>query len=195
MKQLVKGILGLGALMALASCQDPVEKVVRQNLEGFQQQNVEKIMATVDDRSPAFEGTKKQVDRLLQDYNLDFKIESLTIIEKPDDEKKAIEKAAHEAEDTTELDEAIDGFVTEDQKAAAEHKHEEEEKANARRPLIARVKVVQVTRAKSSDEQRFLNNRVQVVHTLHKYPTDEKPEWKIYKSDIRAVDILPTEES
>lgn len=195
MKQVVKGILGVSAMLALVSCQDPVEKVVRQNLEGFQKQNTEKIMQTFDERSPAYEGTKAQVDRLLKGYELDFQIESLTIIEKPDDEKKAIEKAAHEAEDTTELDEAIDGFVTEEQKMAAEHKQHEAEKANASRPLIARVKVVQTTRAKKGSEQRFLDNRVRVVHTLHKYPADEKPEWKIFKSDIIAVDLLKSEES
>lgn len=195
MKQVVKGILGISAMFALVSCQDPVEKVVRQNLEGFQKLDAQKIMATYDDRSPAFESTKAQVDRLVQDFTLEFQIESLTIIEKPDDEKKAIEKAAHEAEDTTELDEAIDGFVTEEQKMAAEHKQHEAEKASATRPLIARVKVVQTTRAKKGSEQRFLDNRVQVVHTLHKYPADEKPEWKIYKSDIRVVDLIKSEES
>ncbi|MEZ0374505.1 MAG: hypothetical protein ACAI44_35785 [Candidatus Sericytochromatia bacterium] len=187
-------MLGLGAMLALTACGDPVEKVVKQNLEGFQKQDIEKVMATIDQSSPVYEGTKAQVDRLMQDFNLEFRIESMTIIEKPDDEKKAMEKAAAESHDTTGLDEAIDTFITEDEKEKAEAKKREQEKANARRPLIARVKVVQVTRDRGASP-RFLDNRVQVVHTLHKYPTDAKPEWKIYKSDIRAVEILPKAES
>jgi len=192
----VKVVLGFGAMLALTACGgDPVEKVVKSNLEGFQKQDLTKVMATIDPNSPAYEGTKSQVERLLQDFNLEFRIESMTIIEKPDDEKKAMEKAAHDSHDTTGLDEAIDTFITEDEKAAAEAKKKEQEKANKLRPLIARVKVVQVTRAKGGSP-RFLDNRVQVVHTLHKYPTEgEKAEWKIYKSDIRAVDILPNAES
>lgn len=191
----VKVVLGISAALALTACQDPVEKVVRQNLEGFQKQDVQKVMATIDPNSPAFGSTQAQIDRLMQDYNLDYRIESLTIIEKPDDEKKAMEKAAAETHETTELDEAIEGFVTEDEKAAAERKKAEEARASTKRPLIARVKVVQVTRSKNAEDARFLDNRVQVVHTLHKYPTDEKPEWKIFKSDIRTVDILQDEKS
>lgn len=188
-----KIVLGMGAMLALTACGDPVEKVVKANLEGFQKQDIEKVMATIDPNSPAYEGTKSQVDRLMQDFNLEFRIEQMTIIEKPDDEKKAMEKAAAESHDSTGLDEAIDTFITDDDKAKAEAKKREEEKAKAKRPLIARVKVVQVTRAKGGSP-RFLDNRVQVVHTLHKYPTDPNPEWKIYKSDIRAVDILPNAE-
>ena len=191
----VKVVLGIMAALALTACQDPVEKVVRQNLEGFQKQDIEKVMSTIDTNSPAYATTKAQVDRLLQDYNLDYRIESLTIIEKPDDEAKAMEKAAADTHDSTELDEAMEGFVTEDEKAAAERKKKEEAEAASKHPLIAKVKVVQVTRSKSAEDARFLDNRVQVVHTLHKYPTDEKPEWKIYKSDIRTVDIIKNEES
>lgn len=191
----VKVVLGVVAALALTACQDPVEKVVRQNLEGFQKNDVTKVMDTIDPNSPAYASTKAQVERLLQDYNLDYRIESLTIIEKPDDEAKAMEKAAAETHDSTELDAAMEGFVTEGEKAAAERKKHEEEQASAKRPLIARVKVVQVTRSKNAEDERFLDNRVQVVHTLHKYPTDENPEWKIYKSDIRTVDIIKNEES
>lgn len=186
-----KALLGLGAMLALTACSDPVEDVVKKNLEGFQKSDMPKVLETIDQTSPAYEGTKIQSARLLEN-NLEFRIESMTIIEKPDDEKKAMEKAKLESEDNTGLDEAIDSFITEEDKAKAEAKKREQEKANARRPLIARVKVVQVTRAKGGSP-RFLDNRVTVVHTLHKYPTDAKPEWKIYKSDIRAVDILTNE--
>lgn len=186
-------MLGAAALLLLSACGDPIEKVVKDNLEGFQKQDITKVMATIDPSSPAYESTRTQTERLLQDYNLDFRIESMTIIEKPDDEKKAAEKAAAESHDATGLDEAIDSFITEEEKAVAERKKREQEKAKARQPLIARVKVVQVTRDKG-ESQRFLDNRVQVVHIMHKYPTDTKPEWKIYKSDIKAVDILKRDE-
>ncbi|PKL75046.1 MAG: hypothetical protein CVV27_17395 [Candidatus Melainabacteria bacterium HGW-Melainabacteria-1] len=190
----IKMLLGVSAALALTACSDPVEQVVRGNLEGFQKQDIEKVMATIDPQSPAYDGTKSQADRLLQDYNLDFRIESLTVIEKPDDEKKAMEKALQENTDSTGLDEAIDSFITEEEKATAEAKKREQEKLKAKRPLVARVKVIQVTRDKAGSE-RFLDNKVTVVHTLHKYPTDEKPEWKIYQSDIRTVDILQKDES
>lgn len=187
-----KVLLGLGAMLALTACSDPVENVVKQNLEGFQKQDINKVLDTIDPTSPAYEGTKTESNRLMETYNLEYHIESMTVIEKPDDEKKAIEKAKVENQDPTGLDNAIGEFVTEEDKAKAEARKREQEKANARRPLIARVKVVQVTRSKSGSGN-FLDNRVTVVHTLHKYPTDPKPEWKIYKSDIRAVEILPSE--
>lgn len=185
----VKAMLGLGAMLALTACSDPVEKVVKDNLEGFQKQDITKVLATLDQTSPVYEGTKTEGYRMMQDYTLDYHIESMTVIEKPDDEKKAMEKAKLESEDTTGLDDAIGSFVTEEDKAKAEAKKREQEKANARRPLIAKVKVVQVTRAKG-DASNFLDNRITVIHTLHKYPTDAKPEWKIFKSDIRNVEIL-----
>ena len=65
------------------------------------------------------------------------------------------------------------------------------ELAESKRPLVAKVKVVQITRQKKSNASKFVDNRVLVVHTLHKYPTDEKPTWKIYSSDIRSVNFLP----
>lgn len=187
----IKGLVGLSALLVLTACSDPIEKVVRTNLEGLEKQNVETVMSTIDPQSPAYDSTRKEVTRLLQDYNLDFKIESIDVIQKPADEQKAMEKAMKENEDTTGLDDAIDSFITEEERANAEAKKRAKEVAAAKRPLIAKVKVVQITRTKDEETNKFYNNKVQVIHTLHKYPTDEKPEWKIYSSDIRSVDILP----
>lgn len=186
----IKVVLGLSALFMLTACQDPIEKVISQNLEGLKKQDVEMVMQTVDTQSPGFDATRAQVTRLLQDYNLDFRIESMDIIEKPSDEKKEIAEAQAENQDTTGLDEAIEDFITEEERADAEQKKRDEAMAKAKRPLIARVKVVQVTRTKESNAKPFLDNRLQVVHTLYKYPTDEKPEWKIFSSDIRALEPI-----
>lgn len=191
----VKGLVGLAALLVLTSCADPVEKVVRTNIKGLQEQDVEMVMSTIDKTSPAYDNTRAEVSRLLQDYNLTFKIESLDIIQKPENEQKAMEKAMAENQDATGLDEAIDSFITEEERADAEERKREQQMAAAKRPLIAKVKVVQVTETKDKADNRFHSNRVQVVHTLHKYPTDENPEWKIYESDIRDVDVLSDEES
>lgn len=190
----VKGLVGLSALLVLASCANPVEKVVRTNLEGLQKQNIELVMSTIDKTSPAYESTRKEVSRLLQDYNLEFKFESLDVIKQPENEQKAMEKAMVENQDATGLDEAIDSFITEEERAEAENKKHEQQMASAKNPLIAQVKVVQVTRPRDKADERFHSNRVQVIHTLHKYPTDEKPEWKIYESDIRSVDVIANEE-
>jgi len=185
----VKAMLGLGAMLALTACSDPVEKVVTDNLQGFQKQDINKVLATLDPSSPVYEGTKTEGARMMETFNLEYRIESMTVIEKPDDEKKAMDKAKLESQDTTGLDDAIGSFVTEADKAKADQKKREQEKANARRPLIAKVKVVQVTRSKG-DSSNFLDNRITVVHTLHKYPMDAKPEWKIYSSKITNVEIL-----
>lgn len=186
----IKVVLGLAALFMLTACQDPIEKVISQNLEGLKKQDVEMVMQTVDTQSPSFDATRTQVTRLLQDYNLDFQIESMDIIKKPRDEKKEIAEAKAENQDTTGLDEAIEDFITEEERADAEQKKRAEAIAKAQQPLVAVVKVVQVTRSKDSNAKPFLDNRVQVVHTLYKYPTDENPEWKIFSSDIRAVEPI-----
>ncbi|MGV3526052.1 MAG: hypothetical protein ACO1RX_17665 [Candidatus Sericytochromatia bacterium] len=186
----IKVVLGVTALLMLTACQDPIEKVISQNLEGLKKQDVEMVMQTVDTQSPSFDATRTQVTRLLQDYNLDFQIESMDIIKKPMDEKKEIAEAKAENQDTTGLDEAIEDFITEEERADAEQKKRAEAIAKAQQPLVAVVKVVQVTRSKDSNAKPFLDNRVQVVHTLYKYPTDENPEWKIFSSDIRAVEPI-----
>jgi len=195
MSKVLKGLLGMSVLLSLTACSDPIESVVKQNLQGLQKQDVDMVMDTIDTHSQHYDNTRAEVTRLLQDYNLDFKIESMSILTKPADEKKEMERASQENQDITGLDAAINSFITEEEQASAEQKKREEAVAASKRPLKAEVKVTQVTRTKSGNAKRFFNNRVTVVHTLHKYPTDDKPQWKIYASDIRAVDLILDDES
>ena len=112
---------------------------------------------------------------------------------KPLDEKKEMERAAQENQDLTGLNAAIDSFITEEEQAAAEERQRQEAAALSKRPLKAEVKVTQLTRSTDANTKNFFDNRVTVIHTLHKYPTDENPEWKIYSSDIRDVKVIADE--
>lgn len=185
-----KVLFAASALLALTACSDPIEKVVAQNIKGLQNNDIDLVMSTIDRHSPAYEGTRNQSSRLLKDYNLEFKIESISVVSKPSDEKKEIERVAQENQDLTGLNAAIDNFITEEEQAVAERREREEAAALSKRPLIAEVKVTQLTRSKDANTKRFFNNRVTVIHTLHKYPTDDKPEWKIYASDIRDIKVI-----
>lgn len=185
-------LLGIAACVLLAGCGgNEIEKVVRENLKGLQEQNIDKVMATIDRQSPVYEATKEQVTQLMKDYNLEFKIESLDIIEKPNNEKQQVEKAKNEAQDALGVTEELAGMITEADREKALEEKRKKELEESKKPLVARVKVVQITRQKKSNPTPFRDNRVLVVHTLHKYPMDEKPAWKIYSSDIRSVDFLP----
>lgn len=188
-----KVLLAAIALLALTACSDPIEKVVTDNMQGLQGNDIDLVMSTIDPQSPAYESTRTQAARLLKDYNLEFKIESLSVMSKPLDEKKEMERAAQENQDVTGLNAAIDSFITEEEQAAAEERQREEAAALSKRPLKAEVKVTQLTRSKDANTKRFFDNRVTVIHTLHKYPTDENPEWKIYSSDIRDVQVISDE--
>ncbi|MBF2051905.1 MAG: lipoprotein [Candidatus Sericytochromatia bacterium] len=188
-----KVLLAASALLALTACSDPIEKVVTDNMAGLQSNDIDLVMSTIDPQSPAYESTRAQTARLLKDYNLEFKIESMSVMSKPLDEKKEMERAAQESQDLTGLNAAIDSFITEEEQAAAEERQRQEAAALSKRPLKAEVKVTQLTRSTDANTKNFFDNRVTVIHTLHKYPTDENPEWKIYSSDIRDVKVIADE--
>jgi hypothetical protein len=189
----VTSLLGATAVFfLLTGCGgNEIEKVVKDNLKGLQEQNVDMVMATIDRQSPVYDATKEEVTQLIKDYNLEFKIESLDIIEQPTNEKQQMEKAKSESQDALGVTEELAGMITEADRDKAMEEKKKKDLAESRRPLIARVKVVQITRQKKTNASKFIDNRVLVVHTLHKYPTDEKPSWKIYNSDIRSVKFLP----
>ena len=188
-------VSGITACIFLTGCGgNEIEKVVRENIKGLQEQNIVKVMDTIDKQSPVYESTKAQVTRMIQDYNLDFKIESMDIIEQPGNEKQQEAKGKpEESEDALGVTEELAGMITEGERDKVLEEKRRKEAEEKRRPLVARVKVVQVTRHKQNNETRFADNRVLVVHTLHKYPTDEKPVWKIHNSDVRSVSYLPAE--
>lgn len=192
MKGIIRTTAGLALLVALSACQGDIEKVVQQNMDGFQNQDVDMIMTTIDKTSPTYDNTKAQATKLIKNYNLDFQIESMSVISKPADEAKAMEKAQQESQDATGIDSALDTFINEDEKADAEAKKQQMEMEKSKQPLKAEVKVVQMTR-KRDQASKFISNRVIALHTLHKYPMDENPEWKIYKSEILSVDEIPEE--
>lgn len=186
-------LLGIAAFVLLTGCGgNEIEKVVRENLKGLQEQNVDKVMATIDRQSPVYDATKEQVIQLIKDYNLEFKVESLDIIEQPSNEKQQVEKVKTETEDALGVTEELAGMITEADRNKALEEKRKKELEESKKPLVARVKVVQITRQKKSNINKFTDNRVQVIHTLHKYPMDEKPAWKIYSSDIRSVNFLPS---
>ena len=188
-------VSGITACVLLTGCGgNEIEKVVRENIKGLQEQNIVKVMDTIDKQSPVYESTKTQVTRMIQDYNLDFKIESMDIIEQPGNEKQQEAKGKTEAsEDALGVTEELAGMITEGERDKVLEEKRRKEAEEKRRPLVARVKVVQVTRHKQNNKTRFADNQVLVVHTLHKYPTDEKPVWKIHNSDVRSVSYLPAE--
>ena len=167
-----------------------IEKVIQENLKGMQEQNIEKVMNTIDPQSPVYEVTKEQVSKLIKDYNLEFKIESLTILKEPKNEKQEMEKAKADNQDALGVTEELSGLITEQDRDKAEEARKKKELAESKKPLVAEVKVLQITRQKNNNNSKFVDNRVLVIHTLHKYPTDEKPTWKIYKSDIRSTTPL-----
>ncbi len=187
-------VSAIAACVLLTGCGgNEIEKVVRENIKGLQEQNIVKVMDTIDKQSPVYESTKAQVTRMIQDYNLDFKIESMDIIEQPGNDKQEAKPKTEEAEDALGVTEELAGMITEGERDKVLEEKRRKEAEEKRRPLVARVKVVQVTRHKQNNETRFADNRVLVVHTLHKYPTDEKPVWKIHNSDVRSVSYLPAE--
>ena len=192
MKGIIRTGAGLALLFALTACQGDIEKVVQKNMDGFQEQNVDMVMETIDTQSPNYDNTKAQVTKLIKNYNLDFHIDSISVISKPEDEAKAMEKAKQDSQDSTGLDSALDTYINEDEKASAEAKKQQTQMEKSKMPLTAEVKVIQTTR-KRDQASNFISNRVIVLHTLHKYPMDENPQWKIYKSDIVAVNELPEE--
>lgn len=193
MKRLIKVGLGVLALFAVSACASPIEKVVTQNIEGFNAQDIKEVMGTIDKRSPDYENTEAKTKELIQAYNLVYEIKSMSITEKPLDESKQMEKLQTENEDATGLDSLLnDAAITEEDRAKQEQRKREEAEKMQSKALIAKVKVVQVTRSKDNTG-RYKDNQINVIHTLHKYPTDEDPTWKIYKSEVTAVDPVSKE--
>lgn len=191
----LKSSVIIGGLLLLTSCGNPIKSVIKQNMKGLQNQDIQMVMETVDAKSPLYGETEKQLTRLIQDYTLEYKIESIDILSEPKDEKKKDGEEKHE-EKPAEADifaEVDNDYITEEdrQKAEAAKKKKEEEEKN--KPFVARVKVIQVTKQKPGGANKFENNRITVVHTLHKYPTDEKPTWKIFSSNIRDIEFLDEE--
>lgn len=186
--------IGLAAMALLSACGDPIADVVKQNIEGIQNQDLAMVMETIDQNSQAYEATEKATRRLLEEFNVDVQIVSMDIIEQPRDEAKAMEKAQQENEDLTGLNAELESFITEQEKEDAEAKAAADAAAMAKRPLIAKVKVVQETRQKDGNANTYMDNRLQVIHTLHKYPNDAEPTWKIYKSDVTSMKPLQADE-
>lgn len=193
MNKLGKIGLSLLALLAVSSCADPIEKVVQQNLEGFNVQDIEQVMSTIDERSPDYQATAAKTKELIEGYNLEYEIKSMSIIRKPVDESKQAEKLQAENQDATGLDNLLDdAAITEEDRAKQEERKREEAEKMQNKALTAEVKVVQVTRSKDNTG-RYRDNQINVIHTLHKYPTDPEPVWKIYKSEVTAVDPVSKE--
>lgn len=193
MKRLIKVGLGLLALFAVSSCADPIEKVVTQNIEALNAENHTGVMETIDKRSPDYENTARKTQELIDSYNLSYEIKSMSITEKPMDESKQTEKLQAENQDATGLDSLLDdAAITEEDRAKQEQRKREEAEKMQNKALVAKVKVVQVNRNKDNTG-RYKDNQINVIHTLHKYPTDEEPTWKIYKSEVAAVDPVSKE--
>lgn len=187
MKQLKRILWGALVSIALTSCADPIEKVVQANIDGFNNRSLDEVMATIDDKSPYYEATKKTSEELINAYNLQFEIQSMSITRRPQDESKQMQKIQEENQDGTGLDALLDdAAITEEDRARQEERKRAEAAKLQNRALQAEVKVVQVTRS-TDVAGTYKDNQINVVHTLHKYPTDENPEWKIFKSEVRKA--------
>lgn len=178
------------ASLLLTSCGDEITDVVKENVDALNAQDITRVMSTIDTHSEIYTTTKAEVENLIKRYDLEFEIEEVKIIKAPREEVSTAQEAEKKQEAIKEEDLA---FITESERNEAERKKQEEEAAKVNRPYEAEVKVVQVTRSKSAPSGRkfpFVNNKVTVVHTLRKYPTDENPAWKIYKSKVEAAQFM-----
>lgn len=196
-KQIVKLFIGSLSALLLVGCGDPIEDVVYKNIEGLNSKDVDMVMETIDDRNEeVYEETKKQVEQLINDYDLTFEIEKIEVTRRPKDENRDAEEKPKDEDTSAEdifADTDFEGVVTEEdleKKKEADKKKAEMEK---NRPWIAKVKVMQVTR-KAQDMNPFVDNRVMVVHTLHKYPDNVDAGWKIYSSSLRKVRVFKEDE-
>ena len=193
MNKLNKIGLGILTLLAVSSCADPIEKVVQQNLEGFNNQDITAVMETIDSNSPDYQATQAKTKALIEGYNLEYEIKSMSIIRKPMDESKQMEKMQQENQDDTALNSLLDdAAITEEDRARQEQRQREEAEKKQNQALSAEVKVVQVTRSKDATG-RYKDNQINVIHTLHKYPTAPDAGWKIYKSVVTAVEPVSKE--
>lgn len=66
---------------------DPI-LVVRENIRAMSNEDLEKMMATVDETSDSYEKTKELASQLFAAYDLTYELESAKVIEKTNEEAK-----------------------------------------------------------------------------------------------------------
>lgn len=62
-----------------------LKTVVQANLEATQSEDLDKVMATVHTQSPSYLGTKQAMPDLFDNFDLNYKILSLTVVGTDDD--------------------------------------------------------------------------------------------------------------
>ncbi len=66
---------------------DPVS-VVHENINAMNSEDLEKVMATIDEESESYEATKQLAQRLFDTYDLHCELDSVRVIELTDEEAK-----------------------------------------------------------------------------------------------------------
>ena len=83
-----------GALALLSSCShkavvpgDP-KTIVYENVKAMENEDLERVMATIDDQSEAFDQTKKLAERLFETYDLRYELDSVRVLGQTETEAK-----------------------------------------------------------------------------------------------------------
>ena len=67
---------------------DDVISVIKDNLKYAENEDLDKLMSTIDEQSPQYASTEKIMKRLFKVYDLTYKLASIKVIEKSDDKAK-----------------------------------------------------------------------------------------------------------
>lgn len=93
MKKLILNTFILLSIVFLISCSskknyDTPETLVNANAEFMNQEDFDGVMSTIHPQSPSYEMTEKMVKKIFEVYDLNYKIESLKVLEQNDKEAK-----------------------------------------------------------------------------------------------------------
>ena len=81
-------------LLFINGCSEKPEKkndiisVIKDNLKYAENEDLDKLMSTIDEQSPQYASTEKIMKRIFKVYDLTYKLESIKVIEKSDDKAK-----------------------------------------------------------------------------------------------------------
>ncbi|MEJ5261284.1 MAG: hypothetical protein WHT45_01285 [Ignavibacterium sp.] len=93
MKKLILKTFVLLSIVFLISCSskknyDTPEALVNANADFMNQEDFDGVMSTIHPQSPSYEMTEKMVKKIFEVYDLNYKIESLKVLEQNDKEAK-----------------------------------------------------------------------------------------------------------
>lgn len=93
MKKLILKTFVLLSIVFLISCSskknyDTPEALVNANADFMNQEDFDGVMSTIHPQSPSYEMTEKMVKKIFEVYDLNYKIESLKVLEQNEKEAK-----------------------------------------------------------------------------------------------------------